>query len=515
MEIELLSDDHSANDRKIHERKDTYKSVALITIGVITFCYVIVELAAALYVGSLTLLSDGFHNLTDVASLYIAWWAQRAAKRESDDSMSYGWARAEVLGGLTNGCFLISMGLYVALEAVPRIIRPEPMDEGLIFMAVAGAGLAINTIGTIVFAVTGQSHAHSHGGGGGGHSHGGSSSAKKEKDHGHSHGGEKKEKDHGHSHGGEKKEKAHGHSHGEKKDKEHGHSHGEKKDKEHGHSHGGEKKEKAHGHSHGGADHHDEDDHHGHGHSHGGEKKEKAHGHSHGSSSDDKGSIKHETFGFEDPEKQKKKKKKKSGGHGHGHGTCLGMDLNMFGVFIHFLGDAVASLFVLVTGAILRYSHGKWTMYIDPVSSIIIVSLTLASAIPLVKRASLILLQQVPSGIDMDRIRSKIRRVEGVLSLHDLHVWQLVDGMVVASVHVGVEEGLDFSLVVGAIKKIFHHQGIHSTSIQPEFIHRNLQDDGFCIQNCVKDCDEDWCCKKSKERLVERNRLYSADIEIV
>jgi len=88
-----------------------------------------------------------FHNLSDVVSLYIAFWyrdtgqavsclcvalisvllyhrAVQAAKRESNDKMSYGWVRSEILGGLTNGCFLLSLCLYVALESIPRFIDP-------------------------------------------------------------------------------------------------------------------------------------------------------------------------------------------------------------------------------------------------------------------------------------------------------------------------------------------------------------------------------------------------------
>lgn len=52
------------------------KAVAFVLIGGLTLVYCIAELGAALYLGSLTLLSDGFHNLSDVVSLYIAYWAQ-------------------------------------------------------------------------------------------------------------------------------------------------------------------------------------------------------------------------------------------------------------------------------------------------------------------------------------------------------------------------------------------------------------------------------------------------------
>ncbi|KAK5584611.1 hypothetical protein RB653_006225 [Dictyostelium firmibasis] len=536
----LISKDAGKKQKDL-EKEPLSKSIAFITIGTLTMLYVIVELGAALYVGSLTLLSDGFHNLSDVVSLVIAWWAQKAAKRDSDNFMSYGWARAEILGGLTNGCFLLSMSLYVALEAIPRFIKPEPMESGLIFMIVAGSGLAINILGTIVFACTGMSHAHSHGGGGG-HSHGGgahSHGEKKKEKHGHSHdGAEKKKEKHGHSHDGAEKKKekhGHGHSHGttavginsdEKEEHNHDdHDHHDHSEENHGHSHGGaeNKKEKhGHGHSHsGGAEginigddnDHDDHDHHdhseeSHGHSHGGEKKKEKHGHSH-----DGAEKKKEKHGHSHDGEKKKKKKKSSG-------TCLGMDLNMFGVFIHFLGDAISSLFVLITGAVIHFTQGKWTEYIDPAVSLIIVIMIAATSAPLVKRCSMILLQKVPDEIDLDTIRHKMLKVEGVLSQHDLHVWQLVDGMTIASVHVGIAKGKDFQVIASKLKKIFHKEGIHSTSIQPEFLQPNSftggasSDSNYCVQNCVDDCEEEWCCKKSADRIKMRNLPYSNIVDI-
>jgi Co/Zn/Cd efflux system component len=66
--------------------------------------------------------------------------------------MSYGWARTELLGALINSVFLPSLCLYVFLEAIPGFIYPQPMEGGMWFIIVAGLGLIINTVGTIVFA---------------------------------------------------------------------------------------------------------------------------------------------------------------------------------------------------------------------------------------------------------------------------------------------------------------------------------------------------------------------------
>ena len=85
--------------------------------------------------------------------------------------MSYGWKRTEILGALINGIFLISLAVYILLEIIPEIINPQQPPSGLTVIIIAGAGLIINTIATVVFHFTGQSHGHSHAGGGHGHSH--------------------------------------------------------------------------------------------------------------------------------------------------------------------------------------------------------------------------------------------------------------------------------------------------------------------------------------------------------
>jgi len=429
------------------------KLVAFVVVGVLTLFYVIAELASAIYLQSLVLLSDGFHNLSDVISLYIAYWARQAAKRESSDEMSYGWARTEILGGLTNGCFLLSLVLYVMLESIPKFIEPVEIKSGLLFIVISASGLAINTFGTIAFALTGQAHAHSHAGGGG-HSHDGG--------HGHSH-----------DHKDKKKKKKEKHeleitdsSNGRNNIRSSGSDSSDNGDnvlimidepKE-------KKKKEGHGHSH---DHKEE-------------KKEKGHGHSH-------------------DHKEKKKKPKR--------------DENVHAVFLHFLGDAISSLMVLTAGILLYFfKGGKWTAYIDPVSSLIVCGLILYTTIPLVKRCSLILLQST-GDVPVSLLRKKLMKLEGLINLHDLHVWQLVDGMTVASVHVALEEGVDFNHLVSEIKKVFHEFGVHSSCIQPEFVARNVNST-YCNQNCVVECEEDWCCKQTAEKTKKFIKEFSVNTQI-
>jgi len=138
---------------------------------------------------------------------------------------------------------------------------------------------------------------------------------------------------------------------------------------------------------------------------------------------------------------------------------------------------------------------------VDPAASLLIVLIILITTVPLLVRCSRILIQRVPSDIRLGKIRERILKVQGVLGVHELHIWPLVEETIISSVHITCEEGSDFNKIVKKIKKIFHKAGIHSTAIQPEFVPIHHPNTEFCEQNCVEECEAEWCCKKSTEKL--------------
>lgn len=69
----------------------------------------------------------------------------------------------------------------------------------------------------------------------------------------------------------------------------------------------------------------------------------------------------------------------------------------------------------------------------------------------------------------MEDVRSEILTVEGVLSVHELHIWQLSETKIIASVHVTASRKVDFMPVASNIRRILHQHGIHSSTIQPEY----------------------------------------------
>lgn len=106
--------------------------------------------------GSLALIADAIHNLSDAASLWIALFARKVARRGADASMTYGYRRAEIIAALINLTTLIVIGVYLVYEAVLRFFEPEPI-AGWIMVIVAGVALVINTA-TALLTYAGSKH---------------------------------------------------------------------------------------------------------------------------------------------------------------------------------------------------------------------------------------------------------------------------------------------------------------------------------------------------------------------
>ena len=106
------------------------------------------ELFGGLFSGSLALLSDAAHNLSDVAAVVLALWARRFSRRPPTARHTYGFKRAEVLAALANAVVLIAVTVLIAREAFVRLLHPEPVQQGLM-LAVALVALFAN-VGSVL-----------------------------------------------------------------------------------------------------------------------------------------------------------------------------------------------------------------------------------------------------------------------------------------------------------------------------------------------------------------------------
>ncbi|XP_040016495.1 zinc transporter 1a [Gasterosteus aculeatus] len=425
--------------------------VRLLCMLSLTFAFFIVEVVVSRMTSSLSMLSDSFHMLSDVIALVVALVAVRfAEKTHATDKNTFGWIRAEVMGALVNGLFLTALCFTIVLEAVERFTEPHEIETPLVVAGVGAAGLLINLLGLCLF--------RGHAGGGHGHSHGG-----------HSHGNKNKRGKTG------KSQKAGNGSSGE-----------ETNNLVASHNSPGDARPR-----------------------------------NEISSTDSADVQMNGSPHFEEME----------------HDAAS--QLNMRGVFLHVLGDALGSVIVVVNSLIftfvwqpcgkeemcvnpcinshisdhqhvnhtlvnllegttmsaMKYAGPCWVLYLDPTLCIIMVCILLYTTYPLLKESALILLQTVPKQINMNRLNQRLLGLEGVLAIHELHIWQLAGSRIIATAHIKCHDPTSYMEVAKRIKDFFHDEGIHATTIQPEFVTFNSESrDSLCELSCRTQCAPKLCC---------------------
>ncbi|RFU28372.1 hypothetical protein B7463_g7986, partial [Scytalidium lignicola] len=519
--------------------------------------FFILELGVGLVVGSLALMADAFHMLNDIISLVVGLWAVKASQKATTDKYSFGWLRAEILGAFFNAVFLIALCLSIVLEAVTRLIDPPEISNPKLILIVGSLGLVSNLAGFFVL-------------GGHGHSHGPGEEA-------HHHGDEVRDAEEGHH-----DTVAHRHTDvDQEEDYDHSGSVGDifpealvAKVKEYRHikfnpSEPGTPTENGNFTAirSGGSP------------SARWQRRRASSTRSARSSSRAArfGDILHpSTFrqeiiraaaGDESPSSEEeavvegdeanetspllskvngngtnkapdgehhehtverrhnswhvshnhnKPKKASKGGHSHSHA-----DMGMNAMVLHVIGDALGNIGVIVSALIIWLTAWPGRFYADPAVSLFITIIILKSTIPLTSATANILLQATPDHIDVNDIKEDIQDIPGVVSCHHVHIWQLSDTQLVASMHIQIAfpiseaNGEKYMELARAARGCLHAYGIHSATIQPEFCVDRFHDHdegsgnghtdahgkrcGFnssnaCLLGCVEDCEGGGCC---------------------
>ncbi|CAN9497481.1 unnamed protein product [Ophioblennius macclurei] len=399
----------------------------LLCMLLLTFGYFIVEVVVSQITGSLSLLSDSFHMLSDVIALIVGLVSVRFAKKiHATNKNTFGWIRAEVIGALVNAVFLTALCFTIVLNAIQRVIEPHQIDNPLVVVGVGAAGLLVNLFGLCLF--------HGHAGGGQGSSHG--SKGKKEV-----------------------------------------------------------------------------------------------------SCEDSTEVAMDENAADEETD--------------HEHTSS---QLNMHGVFLHVMGDALGSVIVVVNTAIFyfvwnpcragemcvnpcvkqqRANHTSvdpplgaagptrtagpcWVLYLDPALCIIMVTILLYTAFPLVRESVLILLQTVPKQVNMHGLQQRLLDLEGILAVHELHVWQLAGRRIIATAHIKCQDPPSYMELAKRIKDFFHHEGIHATTVQPEFVALVAEpQDSQCELSCREQCAAMLCCRADDRPHPDRKAASATGLQVI
>ncbi|XP_030413347.1 zinc transporter 10 [Gopherus evgoodei] len=185
--------------------------------------------------------------------------------------------------------------------------------------------------------------------------------------------------------------------------------------------------------------------------------------------------------------------------------------LNIRGVLLHVMGDALGSVIVVVAAAIFyalpldANTPCNWQCYIDPSLTLVMVVIILSSAFPLIKETTTILLQMVPKGVNMQGLTERLTDVPGVSSLHEVHVWELAGGKNIATLHVKCQTTSDYQDASYKMREVFHEAGIHSVTIQPEYIDHKTSE-LICSSPCIsKACASQLCCPQQEVALTHDN----------
>lgn len=147
-----------AHDHEHHDHGAGGKERRLGIVAALTGGFMVAEAVGGVLSGSLALLADAGHMLTDFASLVLAWLAARIARQPADWQRTYGFDRFSVLAAFVNGLALFAIALWIIVEAIGRLLDPAPV-AGAAMLAIAALGLVVNIVAFRVLHGGGD-HAH-------------------------------------------------------------------------------------------------------------------------------------------------------------------------------------------------------------------------------------------------------------------------------------------------------------------------------------------------------------------
>ncbi|XP_026373098.2 zinc transporter 10 isoform X1 [Ursus maritimus] len=395
------------------------KTCRLLFMLVLTVAFFVAELVSGYLGNSIALLSDSFNMLSDLISLCVGLGAGYVARRPRGGlGATYGYARAEVLGALSNAVFLTALCFTITVEAVLRLARPERIDDPELVLIVGALGLAVNVLGLLIFQDCAAWLACC----------------------------------------GPRRRPPPPPPREQPQQPAQGRPPS---------AIGGPRRPSAASRGVAAAE----------------RKKEQG--------ATVFSNVAGDSLNTQNEPEETMKKEKKSDA------------LNIRGVLLHVMGDALGSVVVVITAIIFyvrplqREDQCNWQCYIDPSLTIVMVIIILSSAFPLIKETAVILLQMVPKGVNMEELMSKLSAMPGISSVHEVHVWELVSGKVIATLHIKYQKDRGYQDTSRKIREIFHGVGIHNVTIQFEQVDLKapVEQKDLCSSPCIsKGCEKQLCC---------------------
>jgi len=229
-------------------------------------------------------------------------------------------------------------------------------------------------------------------------------------------------------------------------------------------------------------------------------------------------------------------------------------NVNIRAVFLHIMADALGSVAVIFSALIIKYVDGGWTLYVDPFCTLFMVCISLypnssfhspisiprdiaillsvtptflrkfpgmfslcltlcqvtligRTAYPLLKESMNILLDKSPPHVDIPVIRDKLSRISGVVNVHELQIWQVTQGTLMATVHLIIDSSINRRLsvamdILDRAKRIMHKHDIHDSVVQREYILDSQSSWNDASNPCFDlVCDENECLTLSNSTM--------------
>lgn len=151
-------------------------------------------------------------------------------------------------------------------------------------------------------------------------------------------------------------------------------------------------------------------------------------------------------------------------------------NIAMHGVFLHVLGDLMGSVVAIVSALVQKFVTHPLAHLVDPMTTMLMVIIIVCAAVPLLKSTTRILLQAIPEGLSLDVLKERVLDVDGVLGVHDLHVWTFTDETVIGHCHVvvcnpsGTIDRTRHCQIMKDVKSVFHSLEVHNITIEIEYV---------------------------------------------
>lgn len=155
-------------------------------------------------------------------------------------------------------------------------------------------------------------------------------------------------------------------------------------------------------------------------------------------------------------------------------------NVNIRAALLHVLGDLLGSIAALVAGAVIFFTG--YTV-VDPLVSMLVSGLILRSTVGVLRETTLVLLDSVPAGVDYQRVGQALASIDGVVSVHDLHIWSMVPGRTAVSAHLLVDRIERWPVILRQARQILSRGfNIDHATLQPEWLRRQRGGEAIKIQ---------------------------------